>query len=232
MTLDTTTVDAVLPAEGGLRGRQRVQRRADIIDAARTLFARDGVDETTVASIAAAVGVSPPTVFNHFGSKDGVLIALIVEGTEAARANHDWAATTRDADLHGKLTNLLARVSRVTLDIADRRVWRYAEAATVRQPETEVAEAYRQVNRELTVVLIDFFAGYDLRLLRGDAGDPAVLGPMFHDLWTPHFIELITQEDMTLSDHNARVGARMADIMSMIFDPASITHPAARKDRA
>ncbi len=232
MTLGSSTDNNAAPTESGLRGRQRVQRRADIIDAARTLFARDGVDETTVASIAAAVGVSPPTVFNHFGSKDGVLIALIVEGTEAARANQDWTVMTRDADLHGKLTNLLARVSRVTLDIADRRVWRYAEAATVRQPHTEVAEAYRQVNKELTVVLIDFFAAYDLRMLRGDRGDPDVLGPMFQDLWTPLFIELITQEDMTLAMHNARVGARMADFMSMIFDTASITQPRAKEDIA
>lgn len=228
MTFDSSTDDPDIPAEGGLRGRQRIRRRAEIIDAARILFARDGVDETTMASIAAAVGVSPPTVFNHFGSKDGVLIALIVEGTEAARSGHDWAAVPPDADLHVKLTYLLTRVSRVTLDIASKRVWRYAEAATIRQPETEFAEAHRKVNAALTTVLVDFFAAYDLRTLRGDPADPAMLGAMFHDLWTPLYIELITQDDMTLAAHDERVSARMAQVLSLIFDAASISHPVAK----
>jgi AcrR family transcriptional regulator len=69
-------------AEPGLRSRQKAKRRDEIIAAAQALFESQGLDATTMADIAAAAGISAPTVFNYFGSKDGVLIALISDGSQ------------------------------------------------------------------------------------------------------------------------------------------------------
>jgi AcrR family transcriptional regulator len=51
--------------------------RRRIVEAAAALFAEHWWDEVTLARIAADAGVSHQTVLNHFGSKDGVLAALI-----------------------------------------------------------------------------------------------------------------------------------------------------------
>ena len=59
--------------EVGLRERKRQQTRQALISAAVQLFAEKGYDETTVAEIAAAAGVSTKTFFNYFASKDEVL---------------------------------------------------------------------------------------------------------------------------------------------------------------
>ena len=72
-------------AKPGLRDRKKARRRDEIIAAARELFTVQGIDATTMTEIAAAAEVSAPTVFNYFGSKDGILIAMISEGTRAAR---------------------------------------------------------------------------------------------------------------------------------------------------
>ncbi len=45
-----------------------------IFETALELFERDGYDATTVASIAAAAGVSEMTFFRHFRSKDALLL--------------------------------------------------------------------------------------------------------------------------------------------------------------
>ena len=66
----------------GLRDRKKARRREDILNAASALFAAKGIDATTMAEIADAVDVSPPTIFNYFGNKDGILIALITEGAQ------------------------------------------------------------------------------------------------------------------------------------------------------
>ncbi|MCL2652298.1 MAG: TetR/AcrR family transcriptional regulator [Propionibacteriaceae bacterium] len=55
-----------------------VERREQLIEVARALFAENGVDATSVEEIAAAAAVSKPIVYEHFGSKDG-LYAVIVD---------------------------------------------------------------------------------------------------------------------------------------------------------
>jgi AcrR family transcriptional regulator len=56
-----------------LRERKRARTRAALIDAAVTLFERDGYDDTTIADIAAAAEVSPRTFFGYFASKEDLL---------------------------------------------------------------------------------------------------------------------------------------------------------------
>ncbi len=54
------------------------QRREQLIDVARGLFARRGYDATSIEEIAAAAGVSKPVVYEHFGGKEG-LYAVVVD---------------------------------------------------------------------------------------------------------------------------------------------------------
>jgi len=53
--------------------------RATILRHAAESFRRDGYDDTTVASIAQKIGISEGTVFQHFGSKSGLLGAVMDE---------------------------------------------------------------------------------------------------------------------------------------------------------
>jgi len=54
------------------------ERRAQLIDVGRSLFAEKGLDGTTVEEIAASAGVSKPVVYEHFGGKEG-LYAVVVD---------------------------------------------------------------------------------------------------------------------------------------------------------
>jgi TetR/AcrR family transcriptional regulator, fatty acid metabolism regulator protein len=51
--------------------------RAAILGAARRRFAEHGFDRTRLAEIAADAGVAEPTVAFHFGSKSGLLVAVM-----------------------------------------------------------------------------------------------------------------------------------------------------------
>jgi AcrR family transcriptional regulator len=53
----------------GLRERKKQQTRRAISDAATELFMRNGFDNTTLAEVAAVVGVSEQTVLNYFPTK-------------------------------------------------------------------------------------------------------------------------------------------------------------------
>ena len=56
-----------------VRDEQALATRRRIRSAAEELFVRDGYGATTMAAVAAAAGVSRPTVFNTFGSKPELL---------------------------------------------------------------------------------------------------------------------------------------------------------------
>lgn len=55
----------------------RDQTRLKILTAAHALLERAGSDGTGLAEVGAAVGVSRQTVYLHFGSRAGLLIALV-----------------------------------------------------------------------------------------------------------------------------------------------------------
>ena len=69
-----------------LRQRKRQRTRKELIDAAMRLFAIKGYEQTTVAEIAAAAGVSTKTFFNYFAGKDEVLFPYLSRRIDAAVA--------------------------------------------------------------------------------------------------------------------------------------------------
>ncbi|GAA3372350.1 TetR/AcrR family transcriptional regulator [Streptomyces sannanensis] len=54
------------------------ERREQLLDVGRTLFAEKGFEGTSVEEIAAKAGVSKPVVYEHFGGKEG-LYAVVVD---------------------------------------------------------------------------------------------------------------------------------------------------------
>lgn len=53
------------------------QRRKQLLEVSKHLFAQAGYDATTVEEIAAQAGVSKPVVYSHFGGKEGVYAVLV-----------------------------------------------------------------------------------------------------------------------------------------------------------
>lgn len=78
---DSVSTTPLAPAAGGgLRKRlPAVERRALILEVARTLFARNGFQGTGMTEIAAAAGCSEPIIYKHFASKQALFAAVIEE---------------------------------------------------------------------------------------------------------------------------------------------------------
>ncbi|MFF7380946.1 TetR/AcrR family transcriptional regulator [Streptomyces massasporeus] len=71
----------------GVKGqvqKRGVERRRAMVDAAIELFARQGVRGTGVAAIAERAGATPSALIHHFGSKDGLVRAVLEEADRRA----------------------------------------------------------------------------------------------------------------------------------------------------
>ena len=76
-----TAGKAAEPTRARRPGRVRMrgtERREQLIEVARRLFAEKGVEGTSVEEIAASAEVSKPVVYEHFGGKEG-LYAVVVD---------------------------------------------------------------------------------------------------------------------------------------------------------
>jgi AcrR family transcriptional regulator len=72
-------LDARAAGNGGARVRMSgKERREQLLDIGRSLFASKGFDGTSVEEIAEKAGVSKPVVYEHFGGKEG-LYAVVVD---------------------------------------------------------------------------------------------------------------------------------------------------------
>ncbi|RKN40443.1 TetR/AcrR family transcriptional regulator [Streptomyces hoynatensis] len=76
-------------APGLSRAQRRLRSERRILEAARELFARQGFERTTIRAVAAAAGVDPALVMQHFGSKQGLFtqaVRVAVPESPAAQA--------------------------------------------------------------------------------------------------------------------------------------------------
>jgi len=82
-SLYRTTVNLSSHAKRPYASKQReaaaATTRKNLLHAAKTLFARRGIDAITIADIAAKADVSPSTIYTLFKSKEGILRALVEE---------------------------------------------------------------------------------------------------------------------------------------------------------
>lgn len=67
------------------RNRRGIERRRRIVDAAAAVFAELGYSAGSVRIIADRVGSSPASLIQHFGSKEGLLIAVLEDWSERSR---------------------------------------------------------------------------------------------------------------------------------------------------
>ncbi|NJQ17486.1 TetR/AcrR family transcriptional regulator [Streptomyces bohaiensis] len=78
MASDDSTEKAPKQPRRGRRRMTGTERRAQLLDIGRSLFAARGFEGTSVEEIAAKAGVSKPVVYEHFGGKEG-LYAVVVD---------------------------------------------------------------------------------------------------------------------------------------------------------
>lgn len=71
--------------------------REALLSAAASLLEREGPDGVTTRAVCAAANVRAPTLYHHFGDKNGLLDALVAEGIEAFLKRKQSSPETHDA---------------------------------------------------------------------------------------------------------------------------------------
>jgi AcrR family transcriptional regulator len=86
-----SSVTSATPAAGTRQRLPREQRAEQLVAAADAVFAEHGVGSSSMEEIAERAGVTKPVLYDHFGSKDGLLAAVVLH------AGDELATTTLQA---------------------------------------------------------------------------------------------------------------------------------------
>lgn len=218
MTQDHRTATGEATAETGLRERKKARRRQEIVDAAAKLFASRGIDATTMADIAHETGVSPPTVANYFGTKENILTTLIFEGTEIERIQHIRMPRKTGGPFAAVLGDLLCECSENTMRVAGKRVWRYAEATSIRRPGTDLQERLAYTDAELRKLIAAVLDDYAMVLRSGEKPDAGFIAQLLFDRWTARYFAYIKDDTMALETHKSLLRADMKALAALLFD--------------
>ncbi len=160
---------------------RKADTRARLLDAAANLFAERGIDAVSVDTVADAAGRTSGAVYAHFGSKQGLLLALLDEWAHSLQtviaAEFELAATVQDR-LRAVAANVVTNPSEQTrrLLLLERELWLRA----ARDPE--VALAMRTRARHAQDWLAKGFAAWIADGLVEPIAPPDVLATVFRAL--------------------------------------------------
>ncbi|MFG1925408.1 TetR/AcrR family transcriptional regulator [Cryptosporangium sp. NPDC048952] len=183
------------------RAEQRRRTEANILDAARQLFAELGYDRTTIRAVAKAAGVDAGLVMRYFGSKDELFAhAAVLDAAalpaeelphdsvdEMVEAMLDSLATRMDAEPVASLAVLRSMLTNA--DAAER--WRAAGVPQLDQIAAAIPGDDAELRASLLGAIVHgvIIERYLLRLGRLSDASPdqivALLRPIFHALATP-----------------------------------------------
>ncbi|MEI2299386.1 TetR/AcrR family transcriptional regulator [Ensifer sp. MJa1] len=101
-------------AQGKSRKLAKPQRRAQLIETAKEILRECGADALTLGHLAERAGVSKPIAYEHFGTREGLLIAL----SQEIEDRHAAKLTAALAEAPKQLDAVASIISSVYIDCA------------------------------------------------------------------------------------------------------------------
>ncbi|HBO6052655.1 TetR/AcrR family transcriptional regulator [Pseudomonas aeruginosa] len=185
----------------GLRQRQKEQRREAIVGAALELFEAQGFSSTTVEQIAVQAGVSTPTVFNYFGSKQDILLAMMERADQRAVSDARLQMPAFDNAVDA-MCHLESQIIRQELEALPVAIWRELLPLGLL---TQRPDAAAQLNSRLVQQVGDLLRELQARgLLRADF-DVDFVADFLNDYSSVLFMRLVQDEVPDLVAHERRI---------------------------
>jgi TetR/AcrR family fatty acid metabolism transcriptional regulator len=130
----------------------REQRKAQLMQAAQRVFAREGFHAATISAVAAEAGVSQGTVYHYFDSKESLLLAVFTQWCQDNLRGEIEQALQAEPGAAGKLALIAhAATARVTSSLqlleASVEFWSHIPR------NTEIRKGFKQMFEVITADL-------------------------------------------------------------------------------
>ncbi len=133
----------------GLRERQKISRRTRILDTAKEKFQTAGYSNVKIEDIAHASEVSAVTVYNYFGSKAGLLLALVGESDVLLIEKIDDLINEKHDGIIPAVQKFGRILRRHAMAYLQKPTWREVIAASIQEGSREFGKTYTRLDAVL-----------------------------------------------------------------------------------
>lgn len=184
----------------GLRERQKEGRQASIARAAKAMFFEHGFEKTTIEGIAQASGVSGVTVHNYYGTKSGILLALVAENDQTLIARLNDELTSCSQDVTEVILTFAKTIMEHALENLQKVIWRQVIATVTANSDNSISKPYFDLDQELAQVLVLQMSRMQDAGILPEAIIPENLGKALFHLQNAHFIQFVCSDQLQIED--------------------------------
>ncbi len=200
----------------GLRARHKADRQARILQAAVTLFRRDGYRAARIEDLAEMADVSPGTVYNYYGTKGDILIATVAMEVEEVLGAGAAIVADPPKGVQEAIIDLISVYYDHSLKYLSKEMWRTAMALSVEAPHTPNGARYSELDRALSAQVVALIAGMQQRGEVAPGLDVQALGEIVFNNLNAMFMGFVKDDAMTPLTLKANV-ARQTKALSRLI---------------
>ena len=181
----------------GLRERQKAGRRQRILEVAKTRFQADGYAFVTIEAIANDADVSAVTVYNYYGSKAGLLLALVSESDQLLIAQLEELIDSKPNDLIDTVARFGQTLRQHAMSYLSKPTWREVLAASIQEGSRKFGRTYVELDRVLIKLMQSLIDDFQNRKLIPLSVDAAALAECLFSLQNIRFFQFVADDDIS-----------------------------------
>lgn len=204
-----------------LRERQKADREKRILSAAVRKFRADGYKQVRIEDLAEAAEVSVGTVYNYYGTKGDILIAVVTMEVEEVLAEGQALVDNPPSDPGDAILALTHCYYDHSLNYLTKEMWRRALGLSIEAPTTPNGRRYAALDAKLAGQVGELLRRFqDMGTLAPDLDADALGRVLFNNL-NQVFIAFVTNEPMTFDDLRAEIATLTKPIARLlpVIDP-------------
>ncbi len=205
----------------GLRERQKADRLRRILAAASSRFRALGYEAARIEDIAEEAGVSAGTVYNYFGNKGDVLVAIVSLEVEEILAEGAALVSDPAPDVARAVGDLIGLYFDHSLLYLSKEMWRTAMALSIRSPGSPISRRYTELDERLARQVCDLIRSLQARGLVQTQLDADALGQMVFNNLNMMFVEFVKHDNQELHELKDTVARQNAPLLQFIKDDST-----------
>ncbi len=191
----------------GLRETQKAGRRKSIVAAARRYFLERGYEATTIEAIAEAAGVSSVTIYNHYGTKGGVLLAVVRESDVILIEKIGALSGDPPKELVAAVLAFSQTIFEHAFSYLNKAIWRHVIATSVIEGGSDFGQGFAELERDLARLLAELLDIVKAQSPPHVDFDSRTAADALYNLHNARFIQFMSNDSAEISDLYAAVRA-------------------------